>query len=109
MNPNKKYENIFKEVKDKNLMTLVIARNGGHTTMRILDKLLERPYNKNQLSEILELDYNTISYHINIIHEYEYVVEEKFENTYFYFPSEKLYNNLKEYNLIKEFLNTNKE
>jgi DNA-binding transcriptional ArsR family regulator len=109
MDPNRKYENIFQTVKDKDLMTLIIARNGGKTTLRILDKLLERPYNKNQLSEILELDYNTISYHINIIREYKYVTEEKFENTYYYFPSKKLYNNLKEYNLIKEFLNTNKE
>ena len=105
MNKINTEENIFKMVEDKDLMNMIVARNGGKTTVRILDKLLERPYNKNQLSEMLKLDYNTITYHIKIICKYEYAIEEKFESNYYYHPTTKLYNNIEEYNLIKEFLN----
>lgn len=95
-------------IKDKDLLNLLVAREGGRTTIRIIDKILEKPFNKNQLSKNLNLDYNTITYHINIIKSHEYITEEKFDKSCFYHPSEKLFKSIKEYNLVKEYLKNDK-
>ena len=91
-------------IKDKELMTLIMRRDGGKTTVKIIDELLLQPYNKNQLANRLNLDYNTITYHINIIHDHKYITKEQFGNVYFYRPSDKLIKNLNEYNLIKRYM-----
>lgn len=89
-------------VKDKELLDLTIGREGGKTTVRIMDKLLERPHNKNQLAKLLGLDYNTITYHINIICKHEYISEEQFEHNSYYHPTEKLFKNIDEYKIIRK-------
>lgn len=96
-------KNIF-NIKDKTLAYIITLRSGGKTTARIIDELLKRPYNKNQLAEKLNLNYKTITYHLNIIHEKNYVRKVKYYNQYFYIPTEKLINNLKEYYLLKELI-----
>jgi predicted transcriptional regulator len=92
------------EIKDRELLNLIAGRPGGKTTSRIIDKILEQPYNKNQLTNILNLDYNTISYHLEILCNHNYATEEKFEQRYYYHPSNKLFNSMEDYNLIKEIL-----
>lgn len=89
-------------ITDKKLLYLIVGRKGGKTTIRILDKILMRPYNKNQLANQLNLDYNTITHHIKILENHDYITEVKFENSYYYQPSEKLYKSIDEYNTIKE-------
>ena len=43
-------DNNDKSVKEnRELMNLILGRKGGETTIRIIDQLLERPYNINQL------------------------------------------------------------
>lgn len=90
------------KINNKELLFLIKVRDGGETTARIIDSILERPYNKNQLSKKLKLDYKTITYHIGIISKYNYITKEKFEKSYYYTPSKKLLKHLNEYNLIKE-------
>lgn len=96
------------EINNRELSNLLIGRKGGKTTILIIDKLLSKPYNANELSKLLNLDYKTITHHINIIHEHKYVEKEKLENCYLYYPSNKLFNCLDEYNLIKKFLEIKK-
>lgn len=99
---------IFKKemwrINDKELLNLIVGRDGGKTTIRIIDKILTEPYNKNQLAKALKLDYNTITHHINIIYNHKYISKSKFENRYFYYPSDKLIKSLDEYYSIKEYL-----
>ena len=90
--------------KDKELVILILGREGGKTTARIIDSLLEKPYNKNQLTNILHLDYNTITYHTDLLCKHGYATKEKFENSYYYHPSNKLFNHIDDYILIKEVL-----
>lgn len=99
INPKSIYES-----KNRELTNLLIGRKGGKTTIMIIDQLLSKPYNANELSKILKLDYKTITHHINIIHEHRYVEKEQLENCNLYYPSKKLFNCLDEYNLIKKFL-----
>ena len=46
------------------LWHLIGGTRGGETRARIINELRERPYNPNQLSENLELDYKTVTYHL---------------------------------------------
>lgn len=104
-------KNVFKkgiwQISDKELLNLILGRDGGKTTIRIIDKILKKPYNKNQLANALKLDYNTITHHINIIFNHNYIVESEFENSCFYYPSDKLIKSLEEYYSIREYLETN--
>lgn len=88
-------------IHDRELFNLLLGRPGGKTTTNILNEILIQPRNANQLSNILHLDYKTILYHMNILCNHDYVIKEKFDNFYWYQPSDKLISNLEEYNLIK--------
>lgn len=92
------------QIKNKELINLIVGRKGGETTTKIIDKILIKPSNINQLSKMLNLDYKTITYHIEIIHDLKYVEKEEFKNSTLYYPSKKLFNCLDEYKLIKEFI-----
>ena len=91
-------------IKDKELLNLIVGRKGGKTTIKIIDKILEKPKNKNQIANELGLDYKTICYHINIMTEHDYLLEEKCNKRYYYHPSDKLFKSLDEYNIIKEYV-----
>lgn len=92
------------EIENKELINLIVGRKGGKTTIKIIDKILIKPHNINQLSNLLNLDYKTVNYHIEIICEHKYVEKEELKNCTLYYPSNKLFNCLDEYNLIKEFI-----
>ena len=89
---------------NRDLSNILIGRKGGKTTIKIIDELLIKPYNANQLSARLKLDYKTIVHHMNIVCEHNYVDKEETKNSNIYYPSNKLINCLDEYYLIKEFL-----
>jgi predicted transcriptional regulator len=92
------------EIKDKELLNFLVGREGGKTSILILDLILEKPYNRNQLAKQLGLDYNTINYHIKIMCAHDYITAERFEKSVFYYPSEKFNNIQKEYRLLKKYL-----
>lgn len=46
------------------LWHIIGGTRGGETRARIIKELRERPYNPNQLSENLDLDYKTVTYHL---------------------------------------------
>lgn len=97
MNERKIYKNSV-------LTTLLMGRKGGKTTIEILDELLIRPRNINQLAKILNKDYNTIRYHINMVFKCELVTkgDEGYGNLYY--PSNKFIKSLNEYEEIKKCL-----
>jgi predicted transcriptional regulator len=92
------------QIKDKELLNLIIGREGGRTTVRIIDQLLKKPQNKNQLANKLNLDYNTITHHMKIMHNHKYVTKEKFDKSYFYRPSKKFFKSIDEYKVIRRHL-----
>ena len=54
---------------EKLLWWLITGKRGGINRARIIKKLHDRPYNANQLSKELNLDYKTIRHHIKILEE----------------------------------------
>lgn len=98
-------DNNDKSVKEnRELMNLILGRKGGETTIRIIDQLLERPYNINQLSKKLGLNYKTIKYHIQLISKSHFITRGEIEYGSLYYPTKKLKKNLKEYEQIKEHI-----
>lgn len=51
----------------KALFWLIIASRGGETRAKILNMLISNPLNKNELSKRLNLNYRTITHHLNIL------------------------------------------
>jgi DNA-binding transcriptional ArsR family regulator len=51
------------------LWHIIGGTRGGETRAMIINKLKDRPYNPNQLSESLEMDYKTITYHLKKLEE----------------------------------------
>lgn len=83
------------------LSNIILGRKGGPTTVRIIDELLTKPYNVNQLSQTLHLDYKTVRHHINIIYGCKFLEKEDLGYCVLYYPSNRLINCLKEYYNIK--------
>lgn len=49
------------------LWYLIAGTRGGVNRARIIEALHDRPYNANQLSEALGLDYRTIRHHLDLL------------------------------------------
>lgn len=55
------------------LQYLLLGKKGGKTSAKIIEKILVRPYNPNQLAKLLNLSYNTVQYHFRIMQKYNLI------------------------------------
>jgi DNA-binding transcriptional ArsR family regulator len=58
---------------EKALWYLLAGTRGGENRARIIRALADRPRNANQLSERLDLEYNTIRYHLDKLADHDVV------------------------------------
>ena len=70
------------------LWYLFAGSRGGENRARIVMALKERPYNANQLAQLLDLDYKTVRHHLDVLVENRIVVLFKEEYGAMYFLSE---------------------
>jgi predicted transcriptional regulator len=70
------------------LWYVFFATRGGNSRIRIVEKLGERPYNINQLSKELKMDYKTIMHHIKVLEDNKIILpeEKKYGTIYFHTP-----------------------
>jgi DNA-binding transcriptional ArsR family regulator len=54
---------------------LIVGTKGGVNRARIIRALKERPYNANQLTELLGLDYKTVRHHIKVLQDNKIITE----------------------------------
>ena len=72
----------------KRILWYVFATTrGGPTRIRIVELLMDRPYNLHQISKKLNLDYKTVQHHIKILEENKIIVTEEKKYGSIYFPS----------------------
>jgi DNA-binding transcriptional ArsR family regulator len=58
---------------EKALWYLLTGTRGGANRARIIRALSDRPRNANQLSECLDVDYNTVRHHLDMLLEHNVV------------------------------------
>ena len=56
------------------LWWLIAGTKGGVNRARIINILNNRPYNANQLSEVVDLDYKTVRHHLKVLSENNIIV-----------------------------------
>jgi DNA-binding transcriptional ArsR family regulator len=58
------------------LWWLIAGTRGGVNRARIIIILHKRPYNANQLAELLKLDYKTVRHHLDYLMKHEVIVQQ---------------------------------
>lgn len=58
---------------EKALWYLFAGTRGGSNRVRIVRELDERPRNANELAERLDVDYNTVTHHLDMLEEHDVV------------------------------------
>jgi len=86
------------------LWYLIAGSRGGENRARIIKTLYERPFNVNQLSEELNLDYKTVEHHIKVLKDHNVIVTSSGKKKYgaLYFLSSHME---EEYPLFLEIAN----
>ena len=82
------------------LWWLIAGTKGGINRAKIITLLHDRPYNANQLTDKLELDYKTVRHHLKVLEENDVITasgRKKYGAMYFLSPlMEKNYETFKE-------------
>ena len=89
------------------LWFLFAGSKGGTNRIRIIDLLIEQPYNTNQLAEALEIDYKAVQHHISVLEKNNLISKEGKKYGILYFISNYLESNIESYNNIKLKINSN--
>jgi DNA-binding transcriptional ArsR family regulator len=84
------------------LWYLIAGTRGGVNRAKIIKLLNERPYNVNQLAEIIKVDYRTIRYHMDVLEENEIVTSAGEKYGMLYFLSSKMEENYETFLTIWE-------
>lgn len=83
------------------LWYLFAGSKGGNNRIKIIDLLKERPYNINQLAEVLGLDYKAVQHHITVLEKNNLVGKMGEKYGILYFISNYLEVNIEAFNEIK--------
>ena len=63
------------------LWWLLAGSAGGINRGRILEEILDRPRNANELAEILNLDYKTVGHHLDVLEKNRLVAPPRFRGS----------------------------
>lgn len=87
---------------EKLLWWLITGKRGGINRARIIKALNDRPFNANQLSKELNLDYKTVRHHIRILEENKIIKSSGDEYSKLYFLTDEMEKNYDIFNEIWE-------
>jgi DNA-binding transcriptional ArsR family regulator len=84
------------------LWFLFVGSRGGENRIKIISLLKERPYNMNQLAEVLGIDYKAIQHHIGVLEKNNMVTRAGEKYGVLYFISNYLEVNIDAFNEVRE-------
>ncbi|WP_440005860.1 winged helix-turn-helix domain-containing protein [Halomicrococcus sp. SG-WS-1] len=87
---------------EKVLWYLLVGTRGGENRARIIGAIDERPRNANQLADCLELDYNTIRYHLDVLVEHDVLETGGDEYGKLYFLTDRFEHHKEEFERITD-------
>ena len=74
---------------EKVLWYLLAGTRGGANRARVIRALRERPRNANQLADHLDLDYNTVRYHLDMLTDHNVLETSGDEYGRIYLPTDQ--------------------
>jgi predicted transcriptional regulator len=86
------------------LWYLIAGTRGGENRARIIRCLLERPRNPNQLADELDVEYNTITHHLDMLVDHNVVEPSGDEYGALYFVTDQFENHRETFEEITEHL-----
>lgn len=84
------------------LWYLIAGTRGGVNRAKIINYLHERPFNANQLSKLLDVDYKTITHHLKVLVDNQIIISGKEKYGALYFLTNKMEENYDEFLKIWE-------
>ena len=77
---------------EKALWYLFVASRGGANRVRIVRELRDRPRNANELAEELDVDYNTVTHHLEMLKDHDVVEPSDHDYGKLYFLTDRFEN-----------------
>ncbi len=89
---------------EKALWYLIAGTRGGKNRARIIRRLSEQPRNANQLADTLDVEYNTIRHHMDMLIEHDVVEPGGTDYGELYFLADRFEHHREEFEQITERL-----
>ncbi|WP_295613618.1 winged helix-turn-helix domain-containing protein [uncultured Methanobrevibacter sp.] len=86
------------------LVFLLLQRKGGKTTAKVIEQLLIRPYNSNQMADALNVSYNTAAYHLRLMQKNKLIERKNSDYGTYYVATESLLKEKDSFEEIKKLL-----
>ena len=87
---------------EKVLWYLFVGTRGGENRVRIVSAIDERPRNANQLAEYLDVEYNTVRHHLDMLQEHDVIEPGGDAYGKLYFLTDRFDNHREEFETILE-------
>jgi len=89
---------------EKALWYLLAGTRGGQNRVRLIRSLSDRPRNANQLADQLDLDYNTVRHHLDMLIDHDVVERGEADYGALYFLTDGFERHRDEFERITEHL-----
>lgn len=86
------------------LKIILLERKGGVTSARIIESILVRPYNPNQIADLLDISYNTAIYHLKIMLDYNLIEKKTDKYGSCYEATENLINEIESFYKLRDLI-----
>ena len=86
------------------LQYLLLGKKGGKTSAKIIEMILVRPYNPNQLAKQLGMTYNTVQRHMKIMQKYKLLEKKSSGYGSIYEATPKLIKDIEKFNELKKLI-----
>ena len=90
-------------------MVLICWVQGGINRISIIELLIDQPYNINQLSDIIKIDYKAIQHHIHVLEKNNLITKEGEKYGILYFISNYLEANMEAFREVIDKIQKSKK